>query len=106
MIEDLPTLFQSFRKSIYIELLSQFLTNTNKFGSKTMSDEFKKGDKVEWESSQGTIEGTVEKKLTQPMEIKGHHVAASKANPEYLVISDKTAKEAAHKPESLKYQEE
>jgi hypothetical protein len=77
-----------------------------KFGSKTMSDQFKKGNKVKWESSQGTIEGTIEKKLTQPMEIKGHHVAASKANPEYLVKSDKTGKEAAHKPESLKEREE
>lgn len=67
----------------------------------SQSDEFKKGDKVQWESSQGTIEGTVEKKLTQPIEIKGHHVAASEANPEYLVKSDKTGKEAAHKPESL-----
>jgi Hypervirulence associated proteins TUDOR domain len=66
-----------------------------------MADEFKKGDKVEWESSQGTIEGTVEKKLTQPTDIKGHHVAASKEEPQYLVKSDKTGKEAAHKPESL-----
>jgi hypothetical protein len=66
-----------------------------------MSDPFKKGDKVEWESSQCTIEGTVEKKLTQPMDIKGHHVAASKDHPEYLVKSDKTGKEAAHNPESL-----
>lgn len=67
-----------------------------------MSDEFKKGDKVEWESSQGTIEGSVEKKLTHPIEIKGHHVAASRENPEYLVKSNKTGKAAAHKPESLK----
>jgi hypothetical protein len=66
-----------------------------------MADQFKKGDKVEWESSQGTIEGTVEKKLTQPTDIKGHHVAASKEEPQYLVKSDKTGKEAAHKPESL-----
>ena len=70
-----------------------------------MSDEFKKGDKVEWESSQGSIEGTVEKKLTRPIEIKGHHVAASREDPEYLVKSNKTGKEAAHKPESLKDKE-
>lgn len=69
-----------------------------------MADEFKKGDKVEWKSSQGTVEGTVEKKLTEPTDIKGHHVAASKENPEYLVASDKTGKEAAHKPESLNKQ--
>jgi hypothetical protein len=69
---------------------------------KTMTDEFKQGDKVEWQSSQGKVKGTVEKKLTQPIEIKGHHVAASPDHPEYLVKSDKTGAEAAHKPESLK----
>ena len=65
------------------------------------SDSFKAGDKVEWESSQGTIEGTVEKKLTEPIDIKKHHVDASPDEPQYLVKSDKTGKEAAHKPESL-----
>jgi hypothetical protein len=69
---------------------------------KTMTDEFKQGDKVEWQSSQGKVKGTVEKKLTQPIEIKGHHVAASPDHPEYLVKSDKTGAEAAHKPEALK----
>lgn len=67
-----------------------------------MSDQLKKGDHVEWKSSQGKVEGTVEKKLTEPTDIKSHHVAASEDNPEYLVKSDKTGKEAAHKPESLK----
>ncbi len=66
-----------------------------------MVEQFKKGDKVEWNSSGNTVEGTVEKKLTEPTDIKGHHVAASKDNPEYLVQSDKTGKKAAHKPESL-----
>ena len=67
-----------------------------------MADQFKAGDKVEWKSSQGTVHGTVKKKLTAPTDIKTHHVAASKDNPEYLVASDKTGAEAAHKPESLK----
>ena len=67
-----------------------------------MSDEFKKGDKVEWNSPQGTIKGTVKKKLTEPIEIESHHVAASPAAPQYLVESDKTGKAAAHKPESLR----
>jgi len=44
--------------------------------------------------------------LTHPIEIKGHHVAASKENPEYLVKSNKPGKEAAHKPESLKDRED
>ena len=67
-----------------------------------MSEQLKAGDKVQWKSSQGTVKGKVKKKLTSPTDIKGHHVAASKDNPEYLVASDKTGAEAAHKPGSLK----
>ena len=67
-----------------------------------MTDEFKAGDKVTWHSSQGTVHGTVKKKLTSPTDIKGHHVAASKDHPEYLVVSDQTGAEAAHKGSALK----
>ncbi len=67
-----------------------------------MPDELKKSDKVEWNTSQGKTTGTVKRKLTSPIDIKDHHVAASKDNPEYLVESEKSGKEAAHKPESLK----
>ena len=64
--------------------------------------DLKKGDPVEWETSQGKTEGMVKKKLTSPTDIKGHHVAASKDNLEYLVETDKSQKEAAHKPDDLK----
>jgi hypothetical protein len=37
-----------------------------------------------------------------PTKIKGYKVAASKDHPEYVVRSDKSGGEAAHKPESLK----
>jgi hypothetical protein len=67
-----------------------------------MADDLKKGDKVEWETSQGKTVGAIKKKLTSETQIKGHKVAASKDNPEYLVESDKSGAEAAHKPESLK----
>lgn len=67
-----------------------------------MNTEPKKGDHVEWGTSQGKTHGVVEKKLTAPMDIKGHHVAASKENPEFLVRSDKSGKEAAHKAEALR----
>ena len=66
-----------------------------------MTDAFKVGDKVQWHSSQGTVHGTIKKKLTAPVEIKVHHVAASPAHPEYLVVSDSTGAQAAHKPEAL-----
>jgi len=62
----------------------------------------KKGDAVEWETSQGKTSGTVRKKLTSPIKIKEHEVAASKENPEYLVEAEKSGKEAAHKAEALK----
>nr|WP_295663269.1 DUF2945 domain-containing protein [Polymorphobacter sp.] len=63
--------------------------------------EFKKGDKVEWDSSGGHSVGKVVKKITAPTKIKGHKVAASKDNPEFIVKSDKGG-EAAHKPAALK----
>ena len=63
---------------------------------------FRKGDAVVWDTSQGETHGTVERKLTAPTDIKGHHVAASPENPEYLVRSDKTGAEAAHKPSALR----
>ena len=61
-----------------------------------------KGDEVEWNTSQGKTTGKVVKKQTSPTKIKGHKVAASKDNPEYIVRSDKSGDTAAHKPGSLK----
>ncbi|CAF4325802.1 unnamed protein product, partial [Adineta steineri] len=71
--------------------------------SKGSTSEFKKGDKVQWNSLQGTIEGVVVKKLTSDMQIKDHHVKASEDDPQYLVKSDKTGAEAAHKPDALAF---
>lgn len=67
-----------------------------------MPDRFKPGDKVARNTSQGPTTGTVKKKLTKPMDIQGHHVAASADNPEYLVQSAKTGAQAAHKPAALR----
>ena len=61
----------------------------------------KKGDKVEWNTPQGKTSGVVKKKLTSKSKIKGHTVAASKGDPQYLVESDTSGAEAAHKPGSL-----
>ncbi|MEH2255775.1 DUF2945 domain-containing protein [Nostoc sp.] len=71
-----------------------------------MAEQFKKGDRVEWNTSQGKTTGKVIKKLTSPTDIKEHHIAASEDNPEYLVESDQTGKQAAHKPDALKKVEE
>jgi len=66
-----------------------------------MADKLKTGDKVEWNTSQGRTSGTVKKKLTHPIDIKGHHVAASADDPQFLVESEKTGAQAAHKPDAL-----
>jgi Hypervirulence associated proteins TUDOR domain len=64
--------------------------------------DLKKGDKVEWDSSGGHSVGKVVKKVTSPTKIKGHKVAASKENPQFIVQSDKSGGKAAHKAGSLK----
>ena len=61
----------------------------------------KKGDEVTWKSHGGEAHGTVEKKQTSPTTIKGHKVAASPDNPEFIVRSDNGGK-AAHKESALK----
>ena len=66
-----------------------------------MATDFKKGDAVTWHSPQGTINGVVVERLTTPTDIKGHHVAASKDHPEYLVKSDATGALAAHRADAL-----
>ena len=62
----------------------------------------KRGDKVEWDASQGKIKGTVEKIVTSDTKIKSHVAKATKEHPEVLVHSDKTGAKAVHKPEELK----
>lgn len=62
----------------------------------------KVGDKVGWDSSGGHSTGKVVKKQTTPTQIKGHKVAASKSEPRFIVKSDKSGKEAAHKASELK----
>lgn len=70
-------------------------------GPQGTEQSFSKGDRVAWNTPQGETEGTVERKLTSPTRIKGHEVKASPDNPEYLVRSDGTGAEAAHKPGAL-----
>ena len=60
----------------------------------------KAGDHVTWKSHGGEAHGVVEKKQTKPTTIKGHKVAASPENPEFIVRSDNGGK-AAHKSAAL-----
>ena len=66
------------------------------------SQDLKVGDKVSWSIMQGKVTGSIKKKLTAPMVIKTHHVAASLENPQLLLESASSGKVAAHKPAALK----
>lgn len=61
----------------------------------------KKGDHVAWKTHGTTTEGVVEKKITSETEEAGRTVKASKDEPQYLVKSDKSGKEAVHKGAAL-----
>lgn len=67
-----------------------------------MTKTLKPGDKVRWDTPQGETHGTVTKKVTGTESVKGHTAKASKEHPEYKVKSDKSGKEAIHKPDALK----
>lgn len=69
--------------------------------SSSRSDAFQAGDKVKWNTAQGETTGKVVTKLTSETDIEGHTAKASEDDPQYLVESESTGKQAAHKPGAL-----
>ncbi len=67
-----------------------------------MAEDFRKGDKVRWNSHGGEAVGEVEEKITHDTEAAGRTVRASQDDPQYLVKSEKSGGEAVHKPGALK----
>jgi hypothetical protein len=67
-----------------------------------MTADFKKGDKVEWNSHGGKAVGEVVHRITTETEAGGRKVKASEDEPQYLVRSEKSGGEAVHKPGALK----
>lgn len=65
-----------------------------------MNEALSKGDRVKWKSHGGEAHGEVVKKQTKPTQIKGHKVAASKDNPQFIVETEE-GKRAAHRPSAL-----
>ena len=99
-----PSICLRNRFSWFFRLLDNLVFPSDRCGStpNLMAKDLKKGDPVEWNTPQGKTTGKVKKKVTSFLKIKGHEVKASKDNPEYLVETDKSHKEAAHAPESLR----
>ncbi len=67
-----------------------------------MAQEFKRGDRVEWSFRGVTVKGTVRRRLTKRTEIAGRVVAASAADPRYVVRSAASGKETARRPAALR----
>lgn len=67
-----------------------------------MSQEFRRGDRVEWSFRGRRVTGKVRRKLTSRAEIAGRPVAATKDDPRYVVRTDKTGKETTRRPAALR----
>jgi hypothetical protein len=59
------------------------------------------GDEVKWNTPQGKTRGKVKKKLTSSTQVGGQKINASEDDPRYLIESEKSGKESAHKRDSL-----
>ena len=66
-----------------------------------MSEKFAKGDHVTWNSHGSTVEGTVEREITDDTEASGRAVRASEDEPQYEVRSATSGRTAVHKPGAL-----
>jgi hypothetical protein len=61
-----------------------------------------KGDRVSWNTSQGRTRGEVTAVRTKDFEFAGQHFTASEDDPAYIIRSEKSGSEAAHKRSALR----
>ena len=59
------------------------------------------GDHVSWNTSQGVTHGVVREKRTKDFQFDKQRFRASEDEPMWIVASDKTGAEAAHKESAL-----
>ncbi len=62
----------------------------------------RKGEQVTWRSHGQTVHGKVAEKITERTDEAGRTVAASAEDPQYRVTSDRSGRDAVHKPEALR----
>ncbi len=67
-----------------------------------MTKDLSKGDRVSWATSQGRTRGTVQEKRTKDFTFADQKFTASADEPAYIVKSEKTGAEAAHKGSALR----
>jgi hypothetical protein len=66
-----------------------------------MTQKFKVGDHVSWNSEAGRVSGTIVKIHTSDTNYKGYTHHASEEDPQYEIQSDKTDHIALHKGSAL-----
>ena len=67
-----------------------------------MPAQFKRGDRVSWNSEAGRVTGVVQKKITSEIVFKGYKRHASRDNPQYIIKSERTDHVAIHKGSALR----
>ena len=66
-----------------------------------MTNKFKIGDHVSWNSEAGRVNGTIVRAHTRNFEVNGYTRHASMEAPQYEIKSDKTEHIAFHKDSAL-----
>lgn len=67
-----------------------------------MARNLRVGDRVAWNSEAGRVTGVIVKKVTSEIVFKGYRRHASRAEPQYLIKSDRTDHVAIHKGAALR----
>lgn len=67
-----------------------------------MAQDFRRGDRVEWNFRGRPVRGTVRRRLIRRTEIGGQVVAASREDPRYVVRSEKSGKETTRRAAALR----
>ncbi|MDA4268449.1 DUF2945 domain-containing protein, partial [Escherichia coli] len=67
-----------------------------------MANEFKRGDRVEWNFRGRPVRGKVRRRLTKRTEVAGQVVAASPEDPRYVVRTESSGKETTRRPAALR----
>lgn len=67
-----------------------------------MTKDLSAGDRVSWGTPQGRTHGRVEEKRTRDFTFAGQKFTASEEEPAYIVTSEKSGAQAAHKGSALR----
>jgi len=70
--------------------------------NQTMAETFNRGNHVEWNSKADRGRGVILKKAVSDVRLKDYTHRASRADPQYLITSDKTDHVAIHKGPALR----